>query len=386
MGSEWIYLTNLRFDISNKLYLSKYFNFYLRNLNSEEENFFFEILKNEYKKIIKKHGLKNAYEEYKIVKENSTVDYMMKSLRMFSIADYFSLCELKILVRIYLTESNKETYEPVMDDFKTNNISKVLRNYLRRLIVIDYDRELLLEKLKKYDNSKTTEDALILEFRKSFINFYNYINRVKISYDIYNYRDSKYNSSILFLSKLGKTTFESRNNRNLVDKFINIKDDNFDNFMFIIETFYSENNKSYKKEITDYVTLLEMFVTHSPSTNRYNVEDSISKQFVEKISASFSLTHSIKNKIDLEDFKKELKYMYNYRSKLLHGEVLEMNKQLNKFLEIPYYSNRRNNDIDKDYYKIKGIIEKYMSNRLEDIFRKIFELYVKNYLFFEAIK
>lgn len=386
MGSEWIYLTNLRFDISNKLYLSKYFNFYLRNLNSEEENFFFEILKNEYKKIIKKYGLKNAYEEYKIVKENSTVDYMMKSLRMFSIADYFSLCELKILVRIYLTESNKETYEPVMDDFKTNNISKVLRNYLRRLIVIDYDRKLLLEKLKKYDNSKTTEDALILEFRKSFINFYNYINRVKISYDIYNYRDSKYNSSILFLSKLGKTTFESRNNRNLVDKFINIKDDNFDNFMFIIETFYSENNKSYKKEITDYVTLLEMFVTHSPSTNRYNVEDSISKQFVEKISASFSLTHSIKNKIDLEDFKKELKYMYNYRSKLLHGEVLEMNKQLNKFLEIPYYSNRRNNDIDKDYYKIKGIIEKYMSNRLEDIFRKIFELYVKNYLFFEAIK
>lgn len=334
MGSEWIYLTNLRFDISNKLYLSKYFNFYLRNLNSEEENFFFEILKNEYKKIIKKYGLKNAYEEYKIVKENSTVDYMMKSLRMFSIADYFSLCELKILVRIYLTESNKETYEPVMDDFKTNNISKVLRNYLRRLIVIDYDRELLLEKLKKYDNSKTTEDALILEFRKSFINFYNYINRVKISYDIYNYRDSKYNSSILFLSKLGKTTFESRNNRNLVDKFINIKDDNFDNFMFIIETFYSENNKSYKKEITDYVTLLEMFVTHSPSTNRYNVEDSISKQFVEKISASFSLTHSIKNKIDLEDFKKKLKYMYNYRSKLLHGEVLEMNKQLNKFLEI----------------------------------------------------
>ena len=386
MGSEWIYLTNLRFDISNKLYLSKYFNFYLRNLNSEEENFFFEILKNEYKKIIKKYGLKNAYEEYKIVKENSTVDYMMKSLRMFSIADYFSLCELKILVRIYLTESNKETYEPVMDDFKTNNISKVLRNYLRRLIVIDYDRELLLEKLKKYDNSKTTEDALILEFRKSFINFYNYINRVKISYDIYNYRDSKYNSSILFLSKLGKTTFESRNNRNLVDKFINIKDDNFDNFMFIIETFYSENNKSYKKEITDYVTLLEMFVTHSPSTNRYNVEDSISKQFVEKISASFSLTHSIKNKIDLEDFKKELKYMYNYRSKLLHGEVLEMNKQLNKFLEIPYYSSRRNNDIDKDYYKIKGIIEKYMSNRLEDIFRKIFELYVKNYLFFESIK
>ena len=386
MGSEWIYLTNLRFDISNKLYLSKYFNFYLRNLNSEEENFFFEILKNEYKKIIKKYGLKNAYEEYKIVKENSTVDYMMKSLRMFSIADYFSLCELKILVRIYLTESNKETYEPVMDDFKTNNISKVLRNYLRRLIVIDYDRELLLEKLKKYDNSKTTEDALILEFRKSFINFYNYINRVKISYDIYNYRDSKYNSSILFLSKLGKTTFESRNNRNLVDKFINIKDDYFDNFMFIIETFYSENNKSYKKEITDYVTLLEMFVTHSPSTNRYNVEDSISKQFVEKISASFSLTHSIKNKIDLENFKKELKYMYNYRSKLLHGEVLEMNKQLNKFLEIPYYSNRRNNDIDKDYYKIKGIIEKYMSNRLEDIFRKIFELYVKNYLFFEAIK
>lgn len=386
MGSEWIYLTNLRFDISNKLYLSKYFNFYLRNLNSEEENFFFEILKNEYKKIIKKYGLKNAYEEYKIVKENSTVDYMMKSLRTFSIADYFSLCELKILVRIYLTESNKETYEPVMDDFKTNNISKVLRNYLRRLIVIDYDRELLLEKLKKYDNSKTTEDALILEFRKSFINFYNYINRVKISYDIYNYRDSKYNSSILFLSKLGKTTFESRNNRNLIDKFINIKDDNFDNFMFIIETFYSENNKSYKKEITDYVTLLEMFVTHSPSTNRYNVEDSISKQFVEKISASFSLTHSIKNKIDLEDFKKELKYMYNYRSKLLHGEVLEMNKQLNKFLEIPYYSSRRNNDIDKDYYKIKGIIEKYMSNRLEDIFRKIFELYVKNYLFFEAIK
>ena len=192
MGSEWIYLTNLRFDISNKLYLSKYFNFYLRNLNSEEE------IPKQKIEIDKKYGLKNAYEEYKIVKENSTVDYMMKSLRMFSIADYFSLCELKILVRIYLTESNKETYEPVMDDFKTNNISKVLRNYLRRLIVIDYDRELLLEKLKKYDNSKTTEDALILEFRKSFINFYNYINRVKISYDIYNYRDSKYNSSILF--------------------------------------------------------------------------------------------------------------------------------------------------------------------------------------------
>lgn len=50
MGSEWIYLTNLRFDISNKLYLSKYFNFYLRNLNFEEENFFFKYLKMSTKK------------------------------------------------------------------------------------------------------------------------------------------------------------------------------------------------------------------------------------------------------------------------------------------------------------------------------------------------
>jgi len=102
------------------------------------------------------------------------------------------------------------------------------------------------------------------------------------------------------------------------------------------------------------VGILEMLLTHNPDTGRFNVEDSISKQFVLKTSI---LVHEENQNINLNDTKNKLKTIYNQRSNIAHGNFEEIDKFENKIKKEGKYFDDL---ITNAYYFSKIAIIKYI--------------------------
>lgn len=107
----------------------------------------------------------------------------------------------------------------------------------------------------------------------------------------------------------------------------------------------------FRIEILNLVSVLELFVAHTPDSQRFNIEDSIGKQFRTKIAL---LARDISP--SLEELGKELKHIYNIRSKIAHGDFIELKKELSKKTAPP--------DLKEAMYDI--VI------RLYDIVREVF--------------
>lgn len=88
--------------------------------------------------------------------------------------------------------------------------------------------------------------------------------------------------------------------------------------------------RDYRIEILNLVSVLELFVAHNPDSQRFNIEDSIGKQFKTKIAL---LARGISP--SLEELGKELKHIYNIRSKIAHGDFIELKKELSKKTATP---------------------------------------------------
>lgn len=107
-------------------------------------------------------------------------------------------------------------------------------------------------------------------------------------------------------------------------KFLYIRD-SIANFANLI----TSNQKMY---LIGIVSIIEMLLTHNPDRSLYNIEDSISKQYVRKLKY---LLYKNNESIDLEKLEKELKLSYKIRSDIAHGnfgkESDENLKALHKF-------------------------------------------------------
>ena len=85
----------------------------------------------------------------------------------------------------------------------------------------------------------------------------------------------------------------------------------------------SEDIKDDRLSLVTLVSVLELLLTHSPDYNRFNIEDSISKQF--KLKASILVYLNDPNK-DLNWIKKRLTVIYNQRSNIAHGNFSQYDK------------------------------------------------------------
>lgn len=84
-------------------------------------------------------------------------------------------------------------------------------------------------------------------------------------------------------------------------------------------------------------SILELMLTHNPDFNRFNVEDSINKQFQLKTGI---LMYMNDNSIDLITLKKQLKEIYQARSNIAHGNfggLSKMAKVVQKKSDEPEY-------------------------------------------------
>jgi uncharacterized protein YqgQ len=102
-------------------------------------------------------------------------------------------------------------------------------------------------------------------------------------------------------------------------------------------------------------SVIELLVTRNPDTSRFNVEDSINKQFQLKASILVYLNNK---ETDIEDVKKRLKTIYQQRSNVAHGNFSEIDKVTKKEGMHGYYDSL----ISDLYAYNRAIIEEYLKD------------------------
>jgi hypothetical protein len=125
---------------------------------------------------------------------------------------------------------------------------------------------------------------------------------------------------------------------------------------------------SDKFRILTLVSIIEAMLTRNPDTSKFNVEDSISKQFKLKAGIIIYLNDRTKNLLDI---KKRLTDIYGQRSNIAHGNIngfeTYLKKEAKKIKEDTFWFTGEEMIIDgliTDLYSFtKAIIEEYIKDR-----------------------
>lgn len=130
---------------------------------------------------------------------------------------------------------------------------------------------------------------------------------------------------------------------------------NSDSLLYIANMLKIANHdvKDENIKLVMLTSIVEFLLTRNPDFNRFNVEDSINKQF--QLKASIIIYQNIKN-CDIEEVKNDLKTIYKLRSSIAHGDFKELKKYTDKD---EYFIESLN---CKLYYYIKCIIEEYLKD------------------------
>ncbi|MDH5507339.1 MAG: HEPN domain-containing protein [Anaerolineae bacterium] len=128
-------------------------------------------------------------------------------------------------------------------------------------------------------------------------------------------------------------------------------------------------NRTYDERVRLLIltSIIELLVTRNPDTSRFNVEDSINKQF--QLKASILIYQNDKER-DINDIKERLKEIYKQRSNIAHGNFNEKKKEKAK--------GKKKAVVTGDYEKL--VSDLYVFNRA------IIEEYLKDTKFVEFIK
>lgn len=127
------------------------------------------------------------------------------------------------------------------------------------------------------------------------------------------------------------------------------------------------------------IGLIEMLITHNPDSGKYNIEDSITKQFVGKMTL---LLYENDKSIELEKIDKELRFAYKIRSAIAHGNFGSLEKELKKLFAFYNLGNEENNWF---YRKSEDSLGKLI-DRTFDWLRIIINLYLMDEKRLEIIK
>jgi Apea-like HEPN len=122
----------------------------------------------------------------------------------------------------------------------------------------------------------------------------------------------------------------------------------------------SNDVRDVKVSLVMLTSIIELLLTHNPDANRFNVEDSISKQYQLKASILIYLNDK---KQDIYQIKKRLKAIYEQRSNVAHGNFGAIHKYVSKLSkkegEEEYFE-----DLKVDLYRyIRAILEEYFKDR-----------------------
>lgn len=186
----------------------------------------------------------------------------------------------------------------------------------------------------------------------------------------YNHINNELNKNILlFCLSSARDVFETSNPwnyhlsyslENLI-KWANLIEANleeeYDTIMFIGSILANVRIKinDDKQKLVSLVGVIELLLTHNPNFNRFNIEDSISKQFKLKTSI---LLYKNDNSIDLKEIKKLLTTIYNQRSNIAHGNFKAIKKYISSLGKYNDGGKKGYDVLVTEIYKILRVILK----------------------------
>lgn len=374
-------ITNYFYPLKNEILLSKHFNFILDNPRTTDEiesiskliqdtHEKSEVLKfppiaeNQY--ISLKYFLKeisNYYSENDEYLKNVFSNFKLNSTKSI----YKAMAEIVIIVRYNDNDENK----------RINKEVKLLRSEGKAALALLDEENLIFknaDQLKYYGHvlSLLTQDN---EYRGSFIN----------SFDSFHTKNIRFSQNLFYLASIGMSTKRSiKKNRDewlgftlIADKLLHnsklieaFVDDNSEDrickLLYVGEvlSLINEDVKDNKMKILLYTSIIEMLVARNPDSNRFNIEDSINKQFQLKTTIISHLANSQKR--NLEEVKKEMQDIYSLRSMIAHGNYSDIKKFVSK---------------KKDKY----VLDKYVS-KLSRYTKEVVSYYISNPDFVDFIK
>lgn len=316
-----------------------------------------------FKELVEKQGYNTFYEQYKVAGVNETQNQVFKHARG-KIEDYFYIVTLKNIIRIYKKEvDSKIDYNN--PSFKDKMLFEYLNNYFSKFAVIIYDQEKTKNFISKYYVTEVQSEDQIRTFINNFLSFYKLITNNSFSYE-YNF---KYNlkKCMLFNNEKAKN-IKYRNFSNYFDDVM-VNENNYDNFMFMLEILDLNEHISDKKKIINYISILELLLVKG--------NNNISVQLQAKC---------INLLKDNKYSQNEIKIAYDYRSKIIHGEYEAAIDKLHQLSLINEYKFTKEELEYEIYLNFEQMVEQRLSERLyvilvvvlrSFIFKNHFIIYLK---------
>lgn len=133
-------------------------------------------------------------------------------------------------------------------------------------------------------------------------------------------------------------------------------EEGMENLLYIgsVLNIVSLSNSEDKVKILFLTSLLEFLLTHNPDYNRFNVEESINKQFQLKTSV---VVYMHDKKLDINILKEKLRNIYNIRSCIAHGNFDKIDQMLIKLSKKNKEKAHMSSIVSELYEYIRAVIE-----------------------------
>lgn len=359
------YYTNIRIANDKSIYISENLNFKIKRIDSITANSFVVYYFYKLKSILMKYNIDELMKHYSVIGVNETLTQLEKHCNI-DIEDYFYITSLKDIIKIYYKEVDK-SIDYKNPSFKDGWLLKYLNNYFSKLMVVDYDANLIKEFLEKYYLTAVQSEDRIYEFIDNMIYLYELFSNAKYFYQTkYNFRIDRY---YVFLDNKAKV-FKNIKLSKYFDKLMK-DENNYEKFMFILELLEPTKSISEKKKIINYITIIELLIV--------NDKENISKQIQNKC------LMSLKNNTEKYS-KEEIKLIYDYRSKIIHGENSEAIKKLNLLANLEPYQFTQEDLEEEIYYNRVQMLESRVEKRVLEILKEYLKLFITNPDYINIIK
>lgn len=339
--------------------------------------------------------IKLIKEKERITKDLSLATFNMKinNNNLKSLKSYKEfICSTNIVVKFEQKYEERVTYENkkiILPDEKRKN---EVANYI-------YFINFLLPYDKFYDqrNYPSTDFLLILDdipsyFLQNFIIIddvrkysnlkpYSYVSKTFVN-SIENFGKKEYHLKELYDSNSINIFRKNLNSIIEISKQLEkmfVEEKFVEKFKFISNAIYIAGNSfDDRTSILLYMSIIESILTHKPDSNRFNVEDSITKQFVLK---TCIIINKENEEYNVEKYSKRCKLFYSIRSDIAHGDTTNIKKTIKDFDKIYEKS-----DNFKDKETTYELVLETTREELRNILYHILKFYLKDSKYIEFLK
>jgi hypothetical protein len=130
----------------------------------------------------------------------------------------------------------------------------------------------------------------------------------------------------------------------------------------------AEDAQNERIRLVVLASILELLVTHSPDYKRFNVEESISRQFRLKVGLLAYLNNKTR---DIEAIGQRLKIIYEQRSNVAHGNFEAINRYMRSLSKTDGEEEYFDDLISDLYTYVRAVVEEYLKDKpFVDFLRK----------------